>query len=199
MPIESSRNDPRNVWQNQPTGEFNVSTDLLRDKANRLYAKGRFMALFGLCTGLIGGTFFAVVALRAHEALARGGWGLISLWAFYLAYQSYRRDRPSELEAGAPVGASLEFCRTELEKRRDLLRHFWRRSGLALCLLGLALVVGPAFVLAFKSPRLLVNAVPFFGLLIAWGVAVLNIRKRQQREIQRDIDELRAYERQNPA
>jgi hypothetical protein len=197
MPNESPRNDPQNVWQNQPTEEFNVSADLLRDKANRLYAKGRFMALFGLCTGLICGALFAVVALGAHDALARGGWGLISVWAFYLAYQSYHRDRPSELEAGAPAGASLEFYRTELEKRRDLLRHFWRRSGLALCFLGLALVVGPALVLAFKTPRLLVNAIPFFVLLIGWGVAVLVMNRQERANLDRDIEELRAYERRS--
>lgn len=197
MPNESPMNDPRNVWQNQPREEFSVSTDLLRDKANRLYAKGRFMALFGLCTGLVGGVFFAVVALRAHESLARLGLGLISVWAFYLAYQSYRRDRPSELEAGAPVGASLEFYRTELEKRRDHLRHFWRRTGLPLCFLGLALVVGPALVLAFKAPRLLVNAIPFFVLMMGWGVAVVVMNRRERASLARDIEELRAYERRS--
>jgi len=176
-----------------------MSTEVLRDKANRLYAKSRFLALFGVSIGLILGALFAGAAIKTHDLVPRLGWGVLSLWVLYSAYQAYQLNWPKPLPAGAPIGTSLSFYRTELEKQRDHLRHVWLKSGLPFCFLGLAMVVGPGLIAAFQTPRLLVNVVPFLVLLLVWFVAFLNIRKRQQRAIQQDIDELRAYERGNPA
>ena len=194
MPNESPRNDPRKVWQSQPTEEFAMSAEALRDKANRLYVKARFMALFAIYAGLVVGALFAIAALRAHYLLTGLGWCFLSVFGLYGAYQSYRWNRPGELPEGAPVSASLEFYRTELERRRDHLQHIWRRSGLPLCFLGLALIVGPPLAAAFQTPRLLVNAVPFLVLLMGWVIAFFTINRRERAQLQRDIDELRAFE-----
>jgi hypothetical protein len=57
-------------------------------------------------------------------------------------------------------------------------------------------VVLPALLAAVKTPRLLANAVPFFVLLAVWFVAFFSIRKRDQRNLQSEIDELEALPRE---
>jgi uncharacterized membrane protein YfcA len=98
------------------------------------------------------------------------------------------------LAADAAVGTSLDFYRKELERRRDYGRHIWYRSGLWLSFVGLAFVVLPALIAALKTPRLLLNAIPFFVLLAAWIVAFIHIRKREQQNLQSEIDELNALQ-----
>ena len=44
------------------------------------------------------------------------------------------------------------------------------------------------------NPRLLLNAIPFFTLLVVWFVAFFYIRKRDQQNLQREIDELTALQ-----
>jgi len=176
-----------------------MSADKLRDKANRLYTKARFMTLLGMCAGLVVGALFAFTVIRVHGLVPRLGWGLISLWAIYLAYQTYRWNWPAALPEGAPVSASLEFYRSKLEKRRDHLRNLWLRTRLPFCFLGLAMVIGPGLIAALQRPHILVNAVPFFVLLIGWFVAFFTMKKRQQRTLQQEHDELRAFEKANRA
>jgi len=65
-------------------------------------------------------------------------------------------------------------------------------------------MVVPGVIKAFPNPRLLLNVVPFFVLLAFWFVAFFLMRKRQQGQLQheidkqaklqREIDELRALE-----
>jgi hypothetical protein len=57
---------------------------------------------------------------------------------------------------------------------------------------GLGLFIAPALMGPVKNLRLLVNAVPFFVLLFIWFVAFFYIRNRDQRRLQREIDELNA-------
>jgi hypothetical protein len=47
------------------------------------------------------------------------------------------------------------------------------------------------------APRLLVNAVPLFVLLAIWLAVFSPLRKRQQRRLQREIDELKMLETEN--
>ena len=58
-------------------------------------------------------------------------------------------------------------------------------------------MVVPGLIKGFQVPRLLVNFVPFFVLLVAWGVMFFLMRKSQQGKLQREIDELRAFESEN--
>ena len=76
-------------------------------------------------------------------------------------------------------------------------RQIWRRSGLAVAFLGLALVVAPGLIAVVKTPRLLPNAAPFLVLLAVWLVSFLVLRARNQQYLQREIDELNALEREN--
>jgi len=194
MPDEFPPNDPKQIWQNQPTEAMQMSLEELRRKAHSFHAKGRLKALTAIVIGIALSGAFAATSAETQYMVVRIGWGVLSFWGLYGAYQAYRWIWPSSLAAGATLGTSLDFYRKELENRRDYIRHIWRRSGLWLCFVGLALVLLPALIAALKTPLLLLNAVPFFVLLTAWFIVFFSIRKRDRRNLQRDIDELNALQ-----
>ncbi len=192
MPDEFPPNDPKQIWQNQPTEAMQMSLEEIRGKAHRFYARGRWKALTAIVIGVVLCGVFAGAFAKAQYLVLRIGWGILSLWGLYGAYLAHEWIWPGNLAEDATLGASLDFYRRELENRRDYVRHIWRRSGLWLCFIGLALVVLPALIAALKTPRLLLNAVLFFVLLSVWFVSFFSIRKRDRRNLQREIDELNA-------
>ena len=92
------------------------------------------------------------------------------------------------------MSTSLEFYRSELERRRDYALHIWRRAGLTFCFLGAAMVVLPGLIKSLGSPRLLLNFAPLFALLAIWLAIFFPKRKRRLRKLQQEIDELRTFE-----
>jgi hypothetical protein len=147
--------------------------------------------------GVVLCVFFAWTFTRAHTVLARLGWGLLSLWGVYAAYHAYKWIWPRSLPQDAPIGTCLEFYRRELERRRDYLRYRWWRLGLPFVLLGMAMVImGTGAQNA--SPHPLVNTLPFFLVLAIWAVAFFALKKKLGAEnLQQEIEELRAFEREN--
>src|ERR1700691_1405182 len=168
MPNESPMNDPRTVWQNQPKEAFKMSADEMRLRARRFQMKARLLVVCSIAIGLSICVSFAWNCIRAHEVLSRMGFGLLSVWGIYAAYQAYKWIWPSSLPPDAPVSTSLAFYRGELERRRDYRLHVWRRSGLTFCFVGLALALAPALIASLDNPGLLLKALPFFVLLVLW-------------------------------
>ena len=107
------------------------------------------------------------------------------------------RSGHKNLPQDAPINRCLEFYRSELERRRDYLRHRWWRSGLPFCILGMVMVIvgtGARKV----SPHPLLNAIPFLGLLAVWAVVFRFVKKKLgQENLQQEIEELRAFEMEN--
>jgi len=188
-------NDPRTIWQNQPKEPFRMSVDEMRLRAQRFQMKARFKVVYSITIGLSICVFFGWNCIRAQEVLSRMGFGLLSVCGIYFGYQAYKWIWPSDLPPDSPVSTSIEFYRSELERRRDYSLHGWRRSGLTFCFLGLAMALAPGLIDSLHNPRLLVNTVPFFALLTVWFVAFLYLKKRGQNKLQREIDELRTFER----
>lgn len=197
MPSEFPMNDPRSIWRNQPTEPLKMSADELRRKAQRRQRKARFAALFSIIVGLILFVFFARAFVKIHELIPRIGFGLISFWCIYFAYQAYRWVWPGRLAPDAALNTTLQSYRSELEKQRDYGRHIWRRAGLTFCFLGVAMLIVPEMVKSLHNPRLLVNVAPVSVLLAIWFATFFFIRKRQQQKLQREIEELHAFEREN--
>jgi hypothetical protein len=194
MPNDFSPDDPRNVWQNQPVEVYQMSADLIRGRAQRRYQQLLLQARASIALGFVLCGLFAFSAAKAHALLPRTGWAIVSLWCAWFAYHAYRWFWPERLAVDAPFGTSLEFYRRELERRRDYLRHGWRRAGLIFCFLGLGLVVLPPIV---RSPGLAANAVPFFIILTVWFVAYFRLRAGGRRKLEQEIEELRAFERES--
>jgi hypothetical protein len=197
MPDKFPMNDPQKIWQDQPTEAIKMSLDEIRRRAQKLQTKGRLAALSTIVIGLVLCVFFALSSARPQEVVGRVGWGMLSLWGLYAAYQAYKWIWPGRLAADATFSTSLDFYRSELERSRDYARHVWRRAGLTFCFAGLALVVIPGLIGALRNPRLLWNVVPLFVLLVTWFVVFFSMRRRNQRKLQREIDELKALEGEN--
>jgi hypothetical protein len=197
MPSDFPMKDPQELWQNQPTEPLKMSATDLRRKALETQSKARFAAVSTIIIGIVLCVFFAWSFARAHEMLARMGWGLLSLCGIYAAYHAYKWIWPGTLPEEAPIHTCLEFYRRELERQRDYNRRWWR-SGLPFFLL-LGMVMAAAGTGARNvPPHPLLTALPFFLALAIWVVAFLLLRKKHGPKIlQREIEELRAFEREN--
>ena len=197
MPSEFPMNDPRNIWRNQTTEAFKMSADELRRKAQQRERKSRFEAAYSIIIGLILFVFFAWAFARAHELASRIGFGVLSLWGIYFAYKACKRIWQERLAPDATLNTTLQSYRSELEKRRDYARHVWRKAGLTFVFAGMALIVVPSLIKSLGTPRLLLNFAPLFVLLAIWCAIFFPMRKRNQRKLQQEIEELRVFEREN--
>ena len=197
MPSESPMNDPKSVWQNQPTEPFKMSTSDLRRKVQRGRLKARLEALYSITVGFLLALGFGLAITRTQELVSRVGWGLLSVWSIYFAYVTYRWILPGRLEGDAALNTTIQSYRSELEKRREFGRRIWRNSGLPFCFLGMALVMAPGLIASIENPRLLVKAVPVFALLAVWLAMFFPLRRRKQQKLQQEIEELRGFEAEN--
>jgi len=196
MPSDFPMKDPQEIWQNQPTEPLKMSASDLRRKALVRQSRARLEALSTIIIGIIPCVVFAWSFARAHEMLARMGWGLLSLCGIYAAYHAYKWIWPQSLPEEAPISTCLEFYRRELERRRDYV-HRWWRSGLPFFLLLGMVMAGVGTGARNAPPHPLLNALPFFLILAIWAVAFLLMRKKLGREnLQQEIEELRAFERE---
>jgi hypothetical protein len=196
MRDDSAENDTRKIWQNQPTEPSVMTLQKIQEKARELYAKTRKQFL-GTLAGPLVVAFFYAFGVKQFPSLGRV---LQPLFAFALVWGVaglYFLNR-GKWSAGMPgdVGfsAGLEFCRREIERQRDYFRHIvvWQFGPIILAIgtfiLALAMAAGRKFLL---------NAIPFMTLVVLWIAAYFVIRARQQRGLQREIDELNGIEREN--
>ena len=201
MPSEFPMHDPQNIWQTQTTELFKMSANEVRVRAQQQQKRARLKARFSIVTGLILFVFFGwqTFPIVRGGLLPRMGLGLISLWALYFAYQAYKGIRPGRLAPDTALDATLESYRSELEKQGDYARHIWWKTGLPFCFLGLTLAVVPGLIQSTGHPGRLMNFVPIFVLLALWLVAFSFIRRRDRQKLQRELEELRAFETANQA
>lgn len=195
MPDESPMQDPQNLWQNQPTEPFKMSASEVRHKARERHSRTRSEALSSILISLVLSVVFAGSLARAHTALARSGWGLLSLSVIYAAWHVYKWRWPRNLAEDAPMGTCVEFCRRELERRRDYTGRWWKSglpflflAGMAMAALGTGAPKGP-------PPNPWVAALPFFVVMAAWVVLFFFMKKKDGQSLQQEIDELKAMER----
>jgi len=59
------------------------------------------------------------------------------------------------------------------------------------------MVIVPGLIKSLEAARLLVNWVPVFLLLAIWLAIFIPMRKRNQRKLQQEIEELRVFEGEN--
>ena len=94
----------------------------------------------------------------------------------------------------AALSTGLQSYRREIARRRDLFQRvlLWSFAPVLLAI-GTFVVA-----LAKVSDRgIFPNALPFMTLVVIWIVAFFVIRMREQRELQREIDELNEIERES--
>jgi hypothetical protein len=208
MNNEFPMNGPQNVWQNQPTEAVKMSADKLRQKAQRLDRKARRAVLSSAAIAIVlflwfGWGFLSFPARFQNFGLGaiglasmRVGFAVLSLWSLYSGYKTYKVFWPTA-GSEADLKTTVQSYRQALEKRRDYARNIWLSSGLIFCFVGIALVVIPVFVREITTPlRLLANLGPIFALIVLWLAIFIPQRKRRQRKLRQEIEQVRALEHQ---
>jgi hypothetical protein len=190
----------KGVWKNQSTGRSAMPLNLIRSKARELRAKTR-KQLLGTVAGPLVAAFLYGFGMKEFPAMQQAvrvlflfalGWSVVGL--YFLNRGMWSAVMPGD--AGLSTG--LEFCRGEIERRRDLLRRVLLWS-LAPMLLAIATFIAALAMVGTKGKSLLPNALPFMALVVIWISAYFMRRLREQRELNREIDELDDLGRNNSA
>ena len=85
--------DPKDLWQNQPSESSKMSTEIIRRMARDIEEKAKFEALVGVGGGLFLTFVLGQQLLQANEVTQRIGWGILIFWGAYGAFQSRRLRR----------------------------------------------------------------------------------------------------------
>ena len=120
---------------------------------------------------------------------------LIALaWSLAGLYFVNRGMRSAAMPGDAALSTGLEFCRREIARRRCFIRRtlLWSFGPVML-----AIGTFIAALATLAAGRIFPNAMPFLTLVVVWIAAYFVIRVREQRELQREIDELNRIERDN--
>ena len=168
----------------------------IREKARGLHAKTRKQFL-GTLAGPLVVAFFYAFGVKQFPSLQHVLQPLLALalvWSLAGLYFLNRGKWSAAMPGDAGFSAGLEFCRREIERQRDYFRRIvlWQFAPIVLAIgtfiLALAIVAGR---------KVFLNAIPFMTLVVLWIAAYFVIRVRQQRGLQREIDELNGIEREN--
>ncbi len=198
MQNDSPENGVRTVWLNQPTEKPTMISKLIEQRSRTLRAKTR-KGLIGTVAGPLAAGFFYAYSMKAFPALRQVlqasfafavAWGLAGL--YFLNRGMWSAVTPGDVG----LNTGLEVCRLEIERQRDLVRRslVWSFGPTMLAIATFILA------LALVSPGargIIPNALPLLIVLVVWIVSFFVIRLRQQREFQREIDELKDLEMEN--
>ena len=196
MPDYPSGNDPRTIWQNQPVEPSAMTLETIRRKARKLHAKTRRELIGSIAAPLTVAVFSGLGAAIFSDPLQRAVFALAIAWALAGQFFIHRGMWSATLPGDAALTPGLEFYRREIERRRNLFRRVlqWSFGPLVLAIAALLLPIVTGGIAERGAFR---NMIPFLTLLALWLVGFFVVRMRQQRELQREIEELNDIEREN--
>jgi hypothetical protein len=195
MQNDSPENSVKTIWLNQPTEKPTMISKLIERRSRELRTRTR-RGLMGTVTAPLAAGIFYAFSTKASPALRQVlqplilfavAWGLAGV--YFLNRGMWSAATPGDL--GLKTG--LEACRLEIERQRDLARRvlLWSFAPLMLTVATLVLA------LALIPPRgrgIFPNGLPFLIVLFVWIVSFFVLRSREQRKLQREIDELKEIE-----
>lgn len=174
-----------------------MSLILIRQKARRLRAKKRRQVLGALTAPVAAAFFYAfsIYQLPHLQQVLHALFVLALAWSIAGLYFLKLGEWSGKMRGDAGFSTGLEFCRRELERQRDYFRRIllWSFGPIVLAITTFL----AAFLIATGMPTFFSNAMPVMVLAIIWVAAYLLIRAWQQREVQREIDELSEIENEN--
>jgi hypothetical protein len=198
MQNDSPENGVRTIWLNQSTEKPAMISKLIEQRSRTLRAKTH-RGLLGTVGGPLTAGIFYWYSMRAFPGLREVlqppfafalAWGLAGL--YFLNRGMWSAVMPGDLG----LNTGLEVCRLEVERQRDLVRRSLVWS------FGPAMLATATFILALAlvSPGvrgIIPNGLPLLIVLVVWLVSFFVIRSREQRELQRELDELKDLEMEN--
>ena len=183
------QDNPKRVWQDQPTEKSSITLTLLRQKARELHARTRRELVTSIAMALAVIAISAPAFLQTANPWLRLFFALAIAWAIAGQFVLHRGMRPTMLPGDAGLITGLEFYRQQIKQQGSLLGRILRWS------------IGP-LILSIGSLVLLLTRIatnrglsgwqvlPFTTVFVTWIVAVFVLRRRRRRELQREIDEL---------
>jgi hypothetical protein len=186
------------IWLNQPSETKTMTLRLIQQRSRELRAKTR-RKMLGTLAGPFAVGVICVFGLKEFAALRQVLQPLFVLalaWSLAGLYFLNRGMRSAAMPGDAGLSAGLEFCKREMERQRDLVRRglLWL---FAPNLLGLATVVAALAIAGTKGRGIIPNGLPFLSLVVVWVVAYFIVRARELRNLQYEIGELDAIQREN--
>jgi hypothetical protein len=200
MGNDSHENDPRAIWQNQPTVPSAMTLEMIRQKVRHLHAKTRWRLLGNLITSFIVVVFYSFGIRRFHHSVLRSMFAFAIAWSLVGLYFLNRGMWSAMLPEDVALSNSLESYRREVERQRSLSGRFlvWGFGPVIFAtatLVVLILTLGIERGMSFSEA--LLKMIPFLTLLVIWLVHSFVIRMRQQRQLQHEIDQLNDIEGEN--
>ena len=202
MPNDSSGNDPRAIWQNQPAEPLPMTLERIEQKSRELHARTRRELIKSLASPLI---VIAICgfAVRFGDPALRAVLALAIAWSLAGQYFLNRGMWSAELPDEAASRTGIESYRREVKRRRFLFSRtvLWHFGPVVFAVVILVVLIASLGTGSRGMPlrEALLKMSPFLTLVTIWLAAVFVIRMRQQRELQREIDELNAMETIEPA
>jgi hypothetical protein len=206
MRNDSSENDPRTIWQNQPTEPSIMTLEKIRQKTQELHAKTRRQMIGNSIMPLAVFAFYGYCIAKFSNPALRTIFACAIAWSLAGQYFLNRGMWSAMLPGGAALSTGLESYRREVERQRSLFGRFmlWQFGPLmfaiaTLILLILTLGIGNR-AMPLNGANLtgaLLEMSPFLTLMAIWILSFFVIRMRAQRQLQREIDELNDIERAN--
>ncbi len=188
--------DPKAIWQNQPTEVSTMTLEKIRQKARELHAKTRreLFGSIGMPVIVLGFSGFGI--FRTHDPELRMVFVFAIVWASAGQYFLHRGMWSARLPGDAAQSSGLEFYRREVQRRRYLFARVLQWS-FGPVVLSIGAFILTLIGLAKNAGVSLQRMIPFCTLLAIWLAAVISLRSRAQRDLQREIDELNSIDRGN--
>ncbi len=198
MPDDVPGDNPKNIWQHQPIEASTMTLEKVRNKARELHSRTR-RKLLGTIVGPLAAAFCYVFGIKEFPPLQLALqllFGFALAWSLAGLYFLNRGMWSEAIPGDAGLSAGLEFCRREIERRRDYLRRvlLWSFGPV---LLAIATIILALTMIGGRLRGIFPNGLPFLALVGLWVIAWFVIRLREQRELQREIDELNDIGREN--
>jgi hypothetical protein len=198
MQDDTSESNLRTIWLNQRTERPKMISKLIEQRSRDLRAR-TFRKLIGTAAVPLAACVFYLYCMKEFPAFRHElqlpfaiavAWSLLGLYFLNRGMWSTVTPEDGGLNTG------LEVCRLEIERQRDLVRGslVWSFGPVMLT------VATFIFALAMVSTReqgIFPNGLPFLILMVVWIVSWFVIRLREQRGLQREIEELNEIEMEN--
>jgi hypothetical protein len=195
MENDSSEDDPRKIWQNQPKEISTVTLKMIRMKVQDLHTKTR-RVLWGLWAGPLVVGFFSAYGIKLVHGVfpvLEVAFAVAIAWSLAGMYFLSRGMRSEAMPGDAALSTGLEFYRREIERQRALHGRIllWSFGPIVLALAAFIL-----FSVIVVGGKIYPNGMPFLILVAVWFGAYFFMRMQGRRELQREIDDLNDIESQ---
>jgi hypothetical protein len=189
---------PKDIWLNQPTEKPTVTSKLIQQRSRNLRARTR-RKLLGTLAGPLASSLFYAYGMKEFASLRQMLQPLFAIalaWSLAGLYFLNRGMWSAAMPEDAGFSTGLEFCRREVERQRDLVRRvlLWTFGPI---MLTIGIFILALAIVSTRDRGLFPNGLPFLIAIVVWIFAYFTIRFREERELQREIDELNDVEDEN--